>query len=108
MILIANLLIGIAQLLSSLITIFIILFIARAILSWVSPDPYNPIVRFINNCTDPILYRVRQKMPPLGMFDLSVLVVILLLYFAQMVICQSLLEYGEVLKHSVLPVLPLQ
>ena len=98
MILLANLLIGIAQLLSSLISIFIILFVARAILSWVSPDPYNPIVRFINNCTEPILYRVRRKMPPLGMFDLSVIVVILVLYFVQIVVCQSLLDYGVLLK----------
>ena len=100
MILLANLLIGIAHLLSSLMSIFIILFVARAILSWVSPDPYNPIVRFINNCTEPILYRVRQKMPPLGMFDLSVIVVILLLYFTQIVICQSLMDYGVLLKSS--------
>ena len=98
MILIGNLLIALGQLLSSVMTIFIFLFVAKAILSWVSPDPYNPIVRFINNCTDPILLKIRQKLPPLGMFDLSVIVAILALYFIQIFVCQSMLDYGIQIK----------
>jgi YggT family protein len=37
--------------------------IARAVLSWVNPDPYNAIVRFINNVTEPVLYPIRSKLP---------------------------------------------
>lgn len=86
---------AVAQLLGAVIGIFIFLFIARAILSWVSPDPRNPIVQFINNTTEPILSRVRSKIPPLGMFDLSVLVVILVLYFLDNFLVGSIRAYGE-------------
>lgn len=98
MILLSNFLFGVGQLLSTVITIFIILLVARAILSWVSPDPSNPIVAFITNATEPVLYRARGIIPPLGMLDMSVIVVILLLYFAQSFVVQSLLDYAMVLK----------
>ena len=39
------------------------LIIARALLSWVSPDPYNPIVRFLYNVTEPVLGWVRRRVP---------------------------------------------
>ena len=100
MILIGNILIGLGTLLSSLISFFIFLFIAKAVLSWVSPDPYNPIVQFINNCTEPILRYVRRVIPPLGMFDISIIIAILILIFVQSVLGQSLIDYGKMLKFS--------
>ena len=100
MILIGNLLIGLGTVLSSLMSFFIFLFIAKAVLSWVSPDPYNPIVQFINNCTEPVLRYVRRYIPPLGMFDISIIIAILILVFAQSVVGQSLIDYGRILKIS--------
>ena len=47
-----NLLAAIAKILDVVLSIFMWIVIARAILSWVSPDPYNPIVRFIHNITE--------------------------------------------------------
>ena len=79
---------------------YLFLFIAKAVLSWVSPDPYNPIVQFINNCTEPVLRYVRRYIPPLGMFDISVIIAIFVLVFAQSVIGQSLIDYGRILKIS--------
>lgn len=100
MVLIANFLAAVGNLLGALISIFIFLFIARAVLSWVSPDPRNPIVQFIYNATEPVLARVRSKIPPLGMFDLSVLLVILLLYFLSTFLVQSILDYAHILRIS--------
>ena len=100
MIPIGNMLIGLGTLLSSIMSMFIFLFIAKAILSWVSPDPYNPIVQFINNCTEPVLRYVRRYIPPLGMFDISIIIAIFILVFAQSVIGQSLIDYGRILKIS--------
>ncbi len=63
MFVISNFLVAVAKVLDIALTIFMWIIIARAILSWVSPDPYNPIVRFIHNITEPVLYQVRRKIP---------------------------------------------
>ena len=70
---------------------FMIIVIARAVLSWVSPDPYNPIVRFIHNVTEPVLYQVRRRIPAiLGGIDFSPVIVILIIYFFQIFIVKSI------------------
>jgi YggT family protein len=67
--------------------------IARAILSWVNPDPYNPIVRFIHNVTEPVLYRIRSKIPiNFGGIDFSPIIVILGVIFLQNFVVNSLLR----------------
>jgi len=43
--------------------IYFYIVIGRAIISWVNPDPYNPIVRFLHNATDPVLDRIRRLLP---------------------------------------------
>jgi YggT family protein len=56
--------------------------IARAILSWVSPDPFNPVVRFLYRVTEPVLRPIRHRLPTLSIgIDLSPMVVILAIYF---------------------------
>jgi YggT family protein len=56
-----NLLIAVATVLDYVLVFFMFITIARAVLSWVSPDPYNPIVRFIHNVTEPVLYQIRKR-----------------------------------------------
>ncbi|MGB2247334.1 MAG: YggT family protein [Alcanivorax sediminis] len=51
--------------------------LVRVILSWVAPDPYNPVVRIIVQITEPIMAPVRKLLPPMGGFDLSPLFVLL-------------------------------
>ena len=72
----------VASLLDLAIVAYIWIIIARALLSWVSPDPYNPIVRFLYRVTEPVLRPVRER---LGGFqvglDFSPMIVILVLYF---------------------------
>ncbi|MCB0343892.1 MAG: YggT family protein [Bdellovibrionales bacterium] len=100
MILLGNFLIAVGQLLSSLVTLFIFLLIARAILSWVNPDPSNFIVRIINDTTEPLMARVRPRIPNFGVLDMSIIVVLFGLYFLQSFIAQSMVEYGYVMKRS--------
>jgi YggT family protein len=65
--------------------------IARAILSWVSPDPYNPIVRFLYSATEPVLYAVRRRLPiSFGGIDFSPLIVILVIMFLDNFLVPSL------------------
>ena len=64
--------------------------IARAVLSWVNPDPYNQIVRFIHNITEPVLYPIRSRIPFLGGIDISPIIVILGIVFIEKFIVGSL------------------
>ncbi|MBW1675525.1 MAG: YggT family protein [Deltaproteobacteria bacterium] len=67
--------------------------IAGAVLSWVSPDPYNPIVRFIHNVTEPVLYRVRRWLPfGITGIDFSPLVVLLIIIFLRTFLVNSLMR----------------
>ena len=69
--------------------------VARAVLSWVSPDPYNPIVRFIHNVTEPILYWVRSRLPvSFGGIDFSPIIVILAIYFIRSFVVNSLFRFS--------------
>jgi len=72
---------AIAGLLHVVLSAVVIVVVARAVLSWVSPDPYNPIVRIIIQISEPLLYPVRRRLPVLGGMDLSPIVVILAAYF---------------------------
>jgi len=66
------------QLVSTLLNLYMWVVIISALLSWVNPDPYNPIVRFLRNITDPVYARIRRLMPfiVVGGMDLSPVVVI--------------------------------
>ena len=86
-----NLLQATAQILNIVLQLYMWIIIVRALLSWVNPDPYNPIVQFLNSITEPVLYRVRQLIPMSGMgIDFSPIIVILAIVFLQSFVVQSL------------------
>jgi YggT family protein len=87
----SNFLGAMAGVLQIVLTLYMWIVIARALVSWVNPDPYNPIVRFLYNATEPLLYRVRRSLPLFaGGLDLSPLVVVVAIYFLQAFLVQSL------------------
>jgi YggT family protein len=91
----ANLLIAIAKILDILLTAYTWIIIAQAIISWVHPDPYNPIVRFLYAVTEPVLRPVRRRLPVnWGGFDFSPLIVLLAIVFLQEFLIKSLLQLG--------------
>ncbi|PIQ99322.1 MAG: hypothetical protein COV66_12130 [Nitrospinae bacterium CG11_big_fil_rev_8_21_14_0_20_45_15] len=91
MFLISNLLAAIAQVLSVALTLYMWIIIIRALLSWVNPDPYNPIVQFLYSITEPLLYRVRRYLPMSNMgLDFAPIVIILAIMFLQTFLVQSL------------------
>ncbi|PNU19366.1 YggT family protein [Geothermobacter hydrogeniphilus] len=60
--------------------IYLFIVIGRALISWVNPDPYNPIVRFLHNATEPVLFRIRRLVPlQFGGFDFSPIILMLAL-----------------------------
>lgn len=78
---------------NGLLTVYKYILLARVIISWVNADPYNPIVNFIYRATEPVLYRVRARMPNTGMIDLSPLVVFALIFVLQIVVFDTAYEY---------------
>ena len=92
MFLLANLLLATAGVLDWALTIYMYIVIARALISWVNPDPRNPIVRFLYNATEPLLYRVRRAVPYMGGMDFSPLIVIIGIVFVQRFLVSSLID----------------
>ncbi|MCF6289800.1 MAG: YggT family protein [Desulfobacterales bacterium] len=82
MFVLSNFLMSLANIISIVISAYIWVVIGRAIISWVSPDPYNPIVRFLNEVTEPVLSRIRRLIPAFaGGIDFSPMILILALLF---------------------------
>lgn len=93
MFVVSNFLIAIARILDIGLSLYMYIVIARAIISWVNPDPYNPIVRFLNSVTEPVLFRLRKRLPLFfGGMDFSPIVVILAIIFIQSFVVQSLVQ----------------
>ncbi len=65
--------------------------LARVLISWLQPDPYNPIVRAIYDITEPILAPLRRYIPPIGGFDLTPMVALILLDLLERVLISLLL-----------------
>ena len=93
MFVVSNFLIAIARILDIGLSLYMYIIIARAIISWVNPDPYNPIVRFLNSITEPVLLRIRRRLPLFfGGMDFSPILVILAIVFIQTFVVQSLFQ----------------
>lgn len=90
--------IALAQVIGYALTIYMWIIIIHALLSWVSPDPYNPIVRAINNLTEPVLYQIRRRLPVVqGGFDFSPIIVLLAIMFLRIFLVQNMLRIGYAL-----------
>jgi YggT family protein len=86
---IRNLLLAVANVLNMALSLYMFIIIARALISWVSPSPYNPIVQFLTTVTEPVLRPVRRRLPVTGI-DISPIIVILVIVFLQQFLVQSL------------------
>lgn len=73
-----DILTGVVNIIHMILTAYMWVVIISALLSWVNPDPYNPIVRFLRNVTEPVFYWIRRRLPfvVVGGFDLSPILVI--------------------------------
>ena len=66
-----------------LCNILIVAIVARALLSWFTNDPRNPLIAVLDQVTEPILAPLRRVMPRMGMFDFTPLVAVLILVVIQ-------------------------
>ena len=90
----SNFLLGLARVLDIGLTILYWLILIRALISWVNPDPYNPIVQFLYKITEPVLYPIRRILP-LGLkfgIDISPIIAFLLIIFLKSFLVNTLLD----------------
>jgi YggT family protein len=99
MFILSNLIIAVAQILDYVLWAYIWVLIARIVISYVNADPYNPLVRFLHLATDPVLERVRARLPVSAAgFDLSPIVVWLVVLFLQQFVVRSLFDLANRLR----------
>ena len=96
MFVVSNFLVAIARILDIGLSLYMWIIIARAVISWVNPDPYNPIVRFLHSATEPVLFRIRRRIPiNMGGIDFSPILVILVIIFLQAFLVQTLIQLAS-------------
>ena len=94
----SNFVLATAQALNLILWLYMWIVIARAVISWVNPDPYNPIVRFLINATEPVLYRIRRALPMLGGIDFSPMLLIVAILFLQNFLISSLQDLAMAIR----------
>jgi YggT family protein len=96
MFIIANFLLALVRVLDIGLTLYMWIVIARAVISWVNPDPYNPVVKFLHSVTEPVMYNIRRWIPVYyGGIDFSPIIVILAIIFLQSFLVQSLIQLAS-------------
>lgn len=99
MILLANFMIALGKVLGMALDIYMWVIIIRALVSWVSPDPFNPIVRLLARLTDPVLRPIRRIIPFKNIgIDISPILALIVIYFVKYFLVASLVEYGYRIK----------
>lgn len=97
MIVLANTLSALAMVLGSLLNIYFWIVLIACLISWVNPNPYNPIVRALRMLTEPVFYRVRKWLPftYAAGIDFSPVVVLIAIELANRIIVKSLAQYAS-------------
>lgn len=100
MFILANLLISVAKVIEIVLNILYWLILIRAILSWVNPDPFNPIVQFLERTTEPILYPIRRFLLRGSRFsiDISPIIAFLIIMFLRSFLVRTLIDIAIRLK----------
>ncbi|WP_457573941.1 YggT family protein [Desulfolithobacter sp.] len=98
MFVLSNFIMALAKLISFALSAYIWIVIGRAVISWVNADPYNPIVRFLVQATEPLLVRIRRVLPVMGGIDLSPMVLILGIVFLQSFLVPTLQQIAMSLR----------
>ncbi|MEI8176968.1 MAG: YggT family protein [Candidatus Omnitrophota bacterium] len=99
MFVLSNFIVGVAQVLEVVINILWWLIIIRALISWVNPDPYNPIVQFLYRTTEPFLMPFKRIIPAYKIgIDLSPIFAVLALVFIRFFLVNSLIDLARMIK----------
>ncbi|MHC1590883.1 MAG: YggT family protein [Candidatus Helarchaeales archaeon] len=92
MFVLSNLITALASILAIVLNIFKWVLLIRVLISWVSPNPYNPIVQLLYQVTEPVLEPLRRILPSMGMMDLSPIVAFMVIVFLQQFLIRTLID----------------
>ncbi|MDD5504192.1 MAG: YggT family protein [Candidatus Omnitrophica bacterium] len=99
MFVLGNFIMSVAKILDIVITLLYWMIIVKALISWVNPDPFNPIVQFLQRATEPILSPIRKGLKmQFWAVDVSPIIAILGLIFAQSFLVHTLVDLAQRLK----------
>lgn len=91
MLVVSNFVMTLANIIDFILMAYMWIIIGRAIISWVNADPYNPIVRFLYEVTEPVLGRIRKMLPvSMGGIDFSPMILIVVIMFLQSFVVTTL------------------
>jgi len=93
-----NFIVALAKIFDIALTLYMWIIIFRAVISWVNPDPYNPIVRFLYRATEPVLEPIRRWIPLNVGIDISPIVVILIIIFLQHFLVKTMIQLTQFLR----------
>lgn len=93
-----NFISALATILNYVLWLYMWIIIIRALISWVNPDPSNPIVQFLYTITEPVLAPIRYRLPMSVGFDISPIVVLLVIIFLQSFLVASLYDIARVMR----------
>jgi YggT family protein len=98
MFVLSNFVVALARIIDIVLTLYMWLIIARALISWVNADPYNQIVIFLYKATEPVLRLVRRIIPFRNIgIDLSPMIVILIIIFLQYFLVETIIQFARTL-----------
>ena len=99
MFVVGNILFALARVLDTVLSLYFWIVIIASLLTWVRPDPYNPIVRILTQLTEPVFYRIRKLLPFVYMngLDLSPILVLLAIQLVQSIVVRSLFQYAAMI-----------
>ncbi|MBA4396556.1 MAG: hypothetical protein C0394_04115 [Syntrophus sp. (in: bacteria)] len=93
MFVVENFIVALAKIIDIVLSIYIWIILGRAIISWVNPDPYNPIVVFLYRVTEPVMAPIRRLIPIRGLaIDISPIIVIMIIYFLQTFLVKTMIQ----------------
>jgi YggT family protein len=99
MFILGNFIAALAKIIDMGLSLYMWIIIGRSLISWVNPDPYNPIVRFLYRSTEPVMAPIRRWLPLRNMgIDISPIIVIAAIIFLQSFLLKSLMELAYYLK----------
>ena len=95
MFVLGNFLVAVAKILDVVLTMYYRVILIRALISWVSPDPFNPIVRFLETMTEPVLEPLRRLVPAHRMgIDIAPIIAFLLILFLKYFLVTTIMSLG--------------
>ena len=94
MFLVANVLSAFATILHKVLELYSLVVVVTVLISWVRPDPFNPIVQFLRSITEPAFGWIRRRIPfaMVGMLHLSPMILLLFIWFVQLAVIPSLYD----------------